>query len=365
MALQAKCFRFGKAPRLVSRLFSGATSNYVQADRFSLNIETSTSVSFKGDVLIVPFFKPKVDKKDDVAATISALKESIPKSLAPGIASIIAEILDEGNFKADAMSKQVTRIAGAGEAVKYVAIVGLGPDKTKGAGPDIEVAAAFKLGKSVGAVAKELKPKAVGLVLPSSMGNAGLSQFFVGFHDTVYTDKRFRSEDKSQKPFESTTLSLLGCNEATAKDAALTLTLSKKIVAGVEFAKDLVMAPPNSKTPVTIANEAKKIADENGLQFTLLAEKECKALGMGGYLGVQQGSMFPPQFIHMTYKPDVPDQEGVLKVALIGKGLTFDSGGYNLKAGAGSMIEMMKFDMGGCAAVLGSAKAIGALKPKV
>jgi leucyl aminopeptidase len=66
----------------------------------------------------------------------------------------------------------------------------------------------------------------------------------------------------------------------------------------------------------------------------------------------------------MTYKPQNDNGE-VLKVALIGKGLTFDSGGYNLKAGAGSMIEMMKFDMGGCAAVLGSAKAVGQLKPKV
>eukprot|EP01036_Dinobryon_divergens_P006906 gene6906-9176_t len=73
---------------------------------------------------------------------------------------------------------------------------------------------------------------------------------------------------------------------------------------------------------------------------------------MGGYLGVQQGSQFPPQFIHMTYKPKKP-AANVVKVALIGKGLTFDSGGYNLKAGPGSMIELMKFDMGGCAAVLG------------
>jgi hypothetical protein len=85
---------------------------------------------------------------------------------------------------------------------------------------------------------------------------------------------------------------------------------------------------------------------------------------MGGYLGVQQGSKFPPQFIHLTYKPANPSPD-VVKVALIGKGLTFDSGGYNLKAGAGSMIELMKFDMGGCAAVLGTAKAISQLRPNV
>lgn len=73
--------------------------------------------------------------------------------------------------------------------------------------------------------------------------------------------------------------------------------------------------------------------------------------------------MFPPQFIHLTYRPEGAD-ENTPKLALIGKGLTFDSGGYNLKAGAGSMIELMKFDMGGCAAVLGCAKAISQLRPK-
>ena len=85
---------------------------------------------------------------------------------------------------------------------------------------------------------------------------------------------------------------------------------------------------------------------------------------MGGYLGVQQGSKYAPQFIHLTYKAENPSSE-VLKIALVGKGLTFDSGGYNLKTGAGSMIELMKFDMGGCAAVLGAAKTIAQLRPRV
>jgi leucyl aminopeptidase len=89
---------------------------------------------------------------------------------------------------------------------------------------------------------------------------------------------------------------------------------------------------------------------------------------MGGYLGVQQGSKFPPQFIHLTYTPSHSStlrDTTMKKIAIVGKGLTFDSGGYNLKTGAGSMIELMKFDMGGCGAVLGAAAVIGQLKPKV
>lgn len=81
-------------------------------------------------------------------------------------------------------------------------------------------------------------------------------------------------------------------------------------------------------------------------------------LNMGSYLGVAACSEEPPKFIHLTYKPQ---GEVKKRIALIGKGLTFDSGGYNLKV-AGSMIEMMKFDMGGAGAVFGAAKIISELK---
>ena len=80
---------------------------------------------------------------------------------------------------------------------------------------------------------------------------------------------------------------------------------------------------------------------------------------MGAYLAVAKGSDLEPKFIHITYKSKSPINQ---VIALVGKGLTFDSGGYNLKVGA-SQIEMMKYDMGGSAAVLGAAKSIGALKP--
>ena len=79
------------------------------------------------------------------------------------------------------------------------------------------------------------------------------------------------------------------------------------------------------------------------------------------YLGVSQGACEPHKFIHLTYTP--PGGAASKKVALIGKGLTFDSGGYNIKAGAGSMIEKMKFDMGGAGAVLGCARAVAEIAP--
>ena len=135
---------------------------------------------------------------------------------------------------------------------------------------------------------------------------------------------------------------------------------TESICKGVELARRLVAAPPNSLTPLEMAKQASEIAKDHDLEIKILEKKECEDLGMGAYLAVAKGSDLAPKFIHLTLKSDSPIKE---KIAIVGKGLTFDSGGYNLKVGA-SQIEMMKYDMGGSAAVLGAAKALGAIKPK-
>jgi len=132
--------------------------------------------------------------------------------------------------------------------------------------------------------------------------------------------------------------------------------------AGVLVTKGLVASPANYLTPTAMAQVAASLATEfDTLEVKVLEQAECEALGMGAYLGVSQGAREPPKFIHLTYTP--PGGAHSKKVALVGKGLTFDSGGYNIKAGAGSMIEKMKFDMGGAGAVLGAARSIAELAP--
>ena len=123
----------------------------------------------------------------------------------------------------------------------------------------------------------------------------------------------------------------------------------------------MVAAPANAVTPITLAETAQQIASDHGLQIEILEQEDCEKLGMGAFLGVAKASDLPPKFIHLTYKPEGTPKR---KLAIIGKGLTFDSGGLNIK-GAGSGIETMKIDMGGAAATLGAAKAIGQLKPDV
>ena len=170
----------------------------------------------------------------------------------------------------------------------------------------------------------------------------------------LYVDQRFRSDPDPHN--EIKLVSLLGL----PAEAAAGLADLEADCAGVELARALVAAPPNVTTPPQLAETAAAIAADFGLELRVLEKEECEALGMGAYLGVSQGSSLPPKFIHLTYRPAGPVHR---RVALVGKGLTFDSGGYNLKT-AGSQIEMMKYDMGGSAAVLGAARALGQRRPE-
>eukprot|EP00882_Tetradesmus_deserticola_P030039 GHRQ01033694.1.p1 GENE.GHRQ01033694.1~~GHRQ01033694.1.p1 ORF type:complete len:133 (+),score=61.98 GHRQ01033694.1:127-525(+) len=127
------------------------------------------------------------------------------------------------------------------------------------------------------------------------------------------------------------------------------------------MAQFLVEAPANVCTPSWLAAAAAHLAALDPAHFSLkvLDEPQVRQLGMGLFLGVAQGSAQPLKLIHLTYTPTGPVQH---VVALVGKGITFDSGGYNLKTQGG--IETMKCDMGGAAAILGAARALAVLRPE-
>ncbi len=169
----------------------------------------------------------------------------------------------------------------------------------------------------------------------------------------VFKDLRFQSAPETKaKPKK---IEFIGTQELSTS----TLEYVHASCAGVELARELVGAPANKLTPSELARKAGEIAKENNLECLVLERNNCRDLGMGAYLAVSQGSDLEPKFIHLTYRPNGAVHK---KLALVGKGLTFDSGGYNLKVGA-SQIELMKFDMGGSAAVLGAAMGIGKMKP--
>ena len=128
------------------------------------------------------------------------------------------------------------------------------------------------------------------------------------------------------------------------------------IAKGVNLAKDLGNLPPNICTPSYLGEQAKKLAKTYGFKVEVLEQKEIEKLGMGSFLGVAQGSVEPPRFIILQHLKGDKKQKPTV---LVGKGITFDTGGISLKPG-GDMDEM-KYDMCGAASVLGTFKAIGEL----
>lgn len=129
----------------------------------------------------------------------------------------------------------------------------------------------------------------------------------------------------------------------------------EQVATGVALARDLINEPAGEMTPTRMADVAQRVAKQHSLELKVLGPKECQKLGMGMYLAVAQGSDEEPRFIHLAYKPKgkTPSKK---KIALIGKGVTFDSGGLSLKPS--NAMEDMKVDMSGAAAVI---SAIGVL----
>ena len=126
------------------------------------------------------------------------------------------------------------------------------------------------------------------------------------------------------------------------------------------YARNLVNEPGNVINPITLAEEAKKLAEEYGLECKIYDEKQIQEMGMLALYSVGKGSATPPRFIHITYKPKGKPKE---KIVIVGKGLTFDSGGLNIKPG--DYMRTMKMDKSGACAVLGIMRAVAQLKPDV
>ena len=234
------------------------------------------------------------------------------------------------------------------QRLQNLKIIGLGESKNINSN-DIKNSLADVVRKSAD------KEEKISILFPWELINSQeeIQSFGESARLSAYKDNRFNSKRDDKKVLKE--IEFLNLNKFKNID----FNETEYICEGVELARRLVAAPPNSLTPLEMSIQASKIAKDHGLEIKILEKNECEDLGMGAYLAVAKGSDLEPKFIHLTLKSKSPVKE---KIALVGKGLTFDSGGYNLKVGA-SQIEMMKYDMGGSAAVLGAAKALGAIKP--
>ena len=218
----------------------------------------------------------------------------------------------------------------------------------------------YDLRRVAGAAARALKARGVhsfAFVAPSGIGGeeavkAIVEGIFVGNFDPDY----YKSDRKDQK-IEAVTVI------ASGDKSMLERALDEAQVIGESqnFTRDLVNEPSNRMTPTMLGERAKKMAQEVGLKCEVYGADKIKELKMGAFWGVAQGSDEPPALIVMKYEPAGAPEKPVL--GLVGKGITFDTGGISIKPADG--MEKMKYDMAGGATMMGAMRAIAMLKPKV
>lgn len=179
----------------------------------------------------------------------------------------------------------------------------------------------------------------------------------------LFEPDMYKTENKEERRIDE--LILLAAAPGFESALAEGVERGRIIGEAVNFARDLSNEPSSALTPTELAERARETADRFGLEIDVLDEARMKELGMGALLGVARGSDEPAKLIVLRYPPDdaepIPDDDGV--IAIVGKGITFDSGGISIKPADG--MEKMKYDMSGAAATLAAMRAIAQLKPRV
>ncbi|MBQ2983218.1 MAG: leucyl aminopeptidase [Candidatus Gastranaerophilales bacterium] len=170
----------------------------------------------------------------------------------------------------------------------------------------------------------------------------------------VYEFNKYISNKKSQIEI------IEAIDDNITQDIEQKATIGAYSSFAMKFAKDLINESAQIVTPKYVASLANNIAKEHKLEAKIFSKNEIKEFGMNAFLAVSQGSVNEPKFVHLTYKPKTTPRK---KIALIGKGITFDAGGLNIKP-ATSMLTM-KCDMSGSASVLGIIQAISKLQADI
>jgi len=275
------------------------------------------------------------------------------------VRSAAAAVLSSGEFKAGP-NETVLLHAPAGLAAKRLLIVGLGK-KAK--------ATVHSVRNAAGTAVRYTKPRAIReltIAIPDMVGEAGVGLSidagaravaegaFVGNFDA----DTYRSERK-----DVSVQSLNVAGPAATDQAAVKAAFTQGVVIGESqnFARTLVNEPGNKLTPTVLGQRAAEMAAEVGLKSEIYSTDKLHELKMGAFWSVSQGSEEPPALIVLKYEPDGVTDGPVL--GLVGKGITFDTGGISIKPA--DNMEKMKYDMAGGAAMIGAMRAIALLKPKV
>ena len=217
------------------------------------------------------------------------------------------------------------------------------------------------LRKLAGASLRFLKIKSVKSLTffldESLVSEANISAVAEGAISGNWEPDLLKTDKSAKKSLDSVSLAI----PAVTPELTAAFDLGKILGDAATLTRDIAVEPPNRLTPLALASRARAMADAAGLAIDVLDLDRMTQLGMGALLGVAQGSTNPPAFIVIEYRPEAATS--TTHLALIGKGVTFDTGGISIKPSEG--MEKMKYDMCGAAAVIGAMYAIAKLKPTI
>jgi leucyl aminopeptidase len=260
--------------------------------------------------------------------TLEDAAASLDKTLDGGLSAYLIERDFQGKLGSFELVPTLGRAT-----PKAIAVVGLGRK---------EKVTPTEIRKAAGGAAKRLSDRGVVATTLSGVVDGAASATIEGFMLGPYSFTRLKSDPK---PAKTQQIVLLG---GTQEDVDRGATLAEATI----LARDLQSEPPNVLTPDALARKAQEVGDVNGLECTIWDEDEVERRGFGGLTAVSRGALNPCRFIQLRYAPPHPDG----KVAIVGKGVTFDSGGLSLKPAAS--MEAMKSDMTGAAAVIGTMSSL-------
>jgi leucyl aminopeptidase len=316
-----------------------------------LRIEAGKIAGWRGDGIVVNLFEGAQEPIGEGAEVDRAL------------GGIISQVIRDSGFKAELSTSRVFYSLGRIPAAR-VCVVGLGKQQ------DFTLdrarrAAAYGVKALRRAGAKSVATIVHGAGFPgidlASAAQANAEGILMG----LWRFQKYHTSAADELQEEEFRYEIERVTIVTPKESDLPVVREAAVRGRIigdatNFARELANEPGNALTPMRLSEIARQIAEKNGLEFYVIDREEARRKGMGAFLGVAQGSSQPPAMIVMRYWGGDKEQPGGL--GLIGKGITFDSGGISLKPGEN--MEHMKGDMSGGAAVIGAMQAIAQLKPK-
>jgi len=316
-----------------------------------------TKAAFEVTLLTGPALQSQVDI---LAFTTfgDPTKDAVFKSADQALGGHLHEVAKHESF--DGKIGQVLAMYTHGKvAAKRVVVVGAGP-RGDFSIPNLRdvTAAVAQTANKVGAASVAFVVPAIGAGKEAALAQMAVEGLYLG----SYKFGRYLTGDDHKKPQPLKSFGLIfdakGKKNGANKQLQSAIERGAVIAQAVNHARDLINEPAAVATPASIAADAQAIAKKHkgSLTVTVLDAKKCADLGMGMFLAVGQGSDQEPRFVHMTYKPS---KKAKKKLCFIGKGVTFDSGGYSLKPS--NAMEDMKIDMSGAAAVISAMDAIAEL----